>query len=85
MLTFRTGMDPHSLDVYDTIDYKEQVIGMLQWHPERQPRFVKDSRVMFTTIAQMKEIVAKWDEILIINLRESQDRTSRRKHATDNG
>jgi len=35
MITFRDTMDPHSLDVYRGDIY----IGMLQWHPERSPRF----------------------------------------------
>lgn len=59
-LTFRPTADAHSRDVYRD----SAIIGFLQWHAGRPPRF-KLWGGNDVTVEEMRQIVAKYDEVAV--------------------
>jgi len=64
-LAFKHTMDPHALDVDrenpakdGVIDGSTSKIGSIQWHPERQPRFVTLGLESFT-LHELEIIIGK--------------------------
>lgn len=65
-LTFVESMDPHSLDVYLGMVF---LIGRLQWHPDRLPRFVLANEDVYELeLDLLQEILAKYDAIKTLGL-----------------
>lgn len=63
-LEFRPTMDPHSLDVLR----RGRLVGMIQWHTEREPRFVARHGFESAQVApeftpsELREIAERLDE-----------------------
>lgn len=54
ILEFRSGMDPHSLE----LDANGRFIGFANWHPEREPRLViMADGITEITLDNLKRIV----------------------------
>ncbi len=57
MITFRSNMDDHAMDVYND---KSQ-IGSIQWH--KTMRFVPNRDILYSTENELKEIIEQMEKI----------------------
>jgi hypothetical protein len=66
VLEFRPTMDPHSVDVFQSVDGEApRRIAMLQWHPERPPALVALYAGSRFTCDEMRAMVAHLTDQLI--------------------
>jgi hypothetical protein len=72
MVTFRQAADPLARDVVKD----DRIIGSIQWHPGRDPRFVLSREFYSPTLSELKEIVQQLEEKVHGYLRESAGRGS---------
>lgn len=53
MLTLKECADPHSKEIYRD----KQFVGFLQWHKEKEPRFVAANAFVYLTIEEMNFLI----------------------------